>query len=64
MRYFFILLLVMMGVAATAQRVTLSGTVTDGANGQPIAGVLVTVRPSGAQKVLAFTRPIACSTFR
>ena len=63
MRYFFILLLVMTGVAATAQRVTLSGTVTDGANGQPIAGVLVTVRPSGAQKVLAFTQTMANGRF-
>ena len=53
----------MTGVAATAQRVTLSGTVTDGANGQPIAGVLVTVRPSGAQKVLAFTQTMANGRF-
>ena len=53
----------MTGIAATAQRVTLSGTVTDGANGQPIAGVLVTVRPSGAQKVLAFTQTMANGRF-
>ena len=53
----------MTGVAATAQRVTLSGTVTDGANGQPIAGVLVTVHPSGAQKVLAFTQTMANGRF-
>lgn len=63
MRHFLFLLLFMTAVAATAQRVTLSGTVTDGANGQPIAGVLVTVRPSGAQKVLAFTQTMANGRF-
>lgn len=62
-RTLLISLALMTGVAATAQRVTLSGTVTDGANGQPIAGVLVTVRPSGAQKVLAFTQTMANGRF-
>ena len=62
-RTLLISLALMTGIVAMAQRVTLSGTVTDGANGQPIAGVLVTVRPSGAQKVLAFTQTMANGRF-
>ena len=47
----------------SAQRVTLSGRVTDGATGRPMAGVLVTVRPAGEQKVLAFAQTSAEGRF-
>lgn len=63
MRTVILILLSALTLMAAAQRVTLSGRVTDGATGRSMAGVLVTVRPAGQQKVLAFTQTSAEGRF-
>ena len=47
-----------------AQQVTLSGTVTDKVSREPIAGVLVTFRPAGENKIVKFAQTSPQGTFR
>lgn len=63
MRTVILILLSSVSLIAAAQRLTLSGTVTDAATHRPMAGVLVTVRPTGERKVLAFTQTAADGRF-
>ena len=46
-----------------AQQVALSGTVIDKASGEPMAGVLVTLRPSGENKIVKFSQTTAQGKF-
>lgn len=46
-----------------AQQITLSGTVTDKSSGKPMAGVLVTLRPAGENKIVKFSQTTAQGKF-
>lgn len=49
--------------SAVAQSLTISGAVTDNVSHEPMPGVLVTLRPSGENKVVKFAQTSANGTF-
>lgn len=51
------------GVHTSAQSVKLSGTVSDKTTHDPMAGVLVTVRPAGETRIVKFTQTSVNGTF-
>lgn len=50
-------------VSLSAQTLQISGTVTDKSSGEPMAGVLVTLRPAGENKIVKFTQTTAQGKF-
>ena len=56
MRTLFLTVFFCFGVYVTAQTLNFTGTVTDKASGEAMAGVLVTLRPSGENKVVKFAQ--------
>ncbi|RRD57159.1 carboxypeptidase regulatory-like domain-containing protein [Tannerella forsythia] len=56
-------LFLMSGVLTAQHSTVLSGKVTDKTSGQPLAGVLVTIRPAGENKVVKFTQTSAEGMF-
>lgn len=51
------------GIQAFGQSLVISGTVTDKTSREPMAGVLVTLRPAGENKVVKFAQTTASGTF-
>ncbi len=50
-------------VYLSAQTLQISGTVTDKSSGEPMAGVLVTLRPTGENKIVKFSQTTAQGKF-
>lgn len=62
-RYLLLLLLLTLSIVASAQQIRLTGVVKEQESNQPIAGVMVTIRPSGESKIVKYTQTKADGTF-
>lgn len=64
MRFFFFWTLIFcFGIYASAQTLQITGTVTDKISREPMAGVLVTLRPAGEKKIVKFAQTSAQGKF-
>lgn len=64
MRLFYLWILIFgFGTQLSAQTLQITGTVTDKTSGKPLAGVLVTLRPSGENKIVKFAQTTAQGKF-